>query len=109
MSVESLTQEVLDYIKKSEHQVINIDDVSEMLKNKLGEEYTSDVSIAVKNNLREHSKLEFFREGTYVHQDKFHYCVGNWLAVKGRYKNCVEAKEKLGMLPWQRFVDDWED
>jgi len=109
MSVEMLTQEMFDHVKKIKHQVINIEDVSDLLKKKLGEEYTSEVSIAVKNNLKEHDKLEFFREGTYNHEEKFYYCVGNWIAVKGLYKNCVEAKEKLGMLSWQRFVDDWED
>lgn len=109
MEKEILVQEMFDHIKKIQHQVINIDDVSEVLKKKLGDQYTSELSIAVKNDLKEHDKLEFFREGTYNHQEKFHYCVGNWIAIKGIYKNAVEAKDALGMLSWQRFKDDWED
>lgn len=100
---------MIDLINKSKGQIMNIDNVSELLKDKLEENYSSEVAVAVKNNLRDHDKLDFFREGDCMNGQKYHYCVGNWLAKKGLYDNCIEAKEKIGLLSWQRYEDDWED
>lgn len=108
-NIEELTEEVFNHIKKVKHQVINIDDVSEILKEKLGEDYTSQIGIAVKSNLKEHQKIDFFREGDCYYETKCYYCVGNWIAIKGLYDNSMEAKTKLGILSWQRFVGDWDD
>lgn len=101
---------IINFINKSKHKFVNIDAVSEYLKEKLGDEYTSETAVAVKNALKEHPQLTFFREGDYVHQEKFSYCVGNYIAVKGLYKNPIEAKDKLGWYSWQTEEEiNWED
>lgn len=109
MDIDELTKYVFGKIKKTKGQVINIDHVSDILKEKLGEDYTSEIGIAVKSSLREHDKIDFFREGDCLNGQKYHYCVGNWLAIKGLYDNGIEAKSSIGILSWQRFEDDWED
>ena len=109
MNIEELTMDIIKVIKKSKGQIINIEDVSGILKEKLGKEYTSEIGIAVKERLREHDSLDFFREGDCIHEQKFHYCAGNWLATKGLYDNGIEAKSKIGLLSFQLFEEDWED
>ncbi|MEX3625075.1 hypothetical protein [Viridibacillus arvi] len=108
-NIDVLVQEIIKYIKKIKGQVMSIDNVSEILKEKLGDEYYSEIGISVKSILREHEALDFFREGDYCHEQKYYYCVGNWLSMKGLYSNAIEAKSKIGLLSWQRFEDDWED
>lgn len=107
--IEDMTGFIYSHVEKIKNQAINYDSITEMLKEKLGDAYTSEIGIAVKNNLREHEGLDFFREGDYIHDMKYYYCVGNWLAIKGLYENPIEAKLKLGMLSWQRFEGDWEE
>lgn len=80
---------------------MNIQDVSGILKQGLKDNYDSQVSIQVKNALMEDERLEFFREGDVIHNHKFHYSTGNWLAVKGMYANAVELKHKNGWYTWQ--------
>lgn len=109
MNIDELTTYAFDRIKKTKGQVINIDEVSEMLKEKLGDQYTGDIGVSVKSNLRDHDKIDFFKQGDYNHDQKFYYCVGNWLAIKGLYGNAIEAKEKIGVLSWQSHADDWEE
>jgi hypothetical protein len=97
-------------IKQSKYKFVHIDEVSEFLKKKLGDEYASELAIQVKNELRDHEKLDFFREDTYIVENKYHYCTGNWLAVKGLYDNPVEAKNKMGWYAWQSTEEiDWSD
>lgn len=103
MSVKDLTDVILEFISKATHQVINLDEVSKILKEELKDEYTSEVSIEVKNRLKSHPDLDFFREGDYINDNKFYFCAGNWLAKKDLYSNGVQAKNKIGLLSWQRF------
>ncbi len=108
--VEQLADELFQYIKKSKYKFYNINDATDFLKDKLGESYTSEIGIAVKNTLLEHPKLIFFKEGTYIHDQKYHYCTGNWLSIREFYDNPVEAKEKLGWYAWQETEEiDWDN
>jgi hypothetical protein len=100
-TVEQLTEELLKYIKQTKYQFLNINEVTNWLKKRLGDNYSSELSIAVKNALTNHDKLDFFREGTYIYENKYYYCTGNWLATKGLYENPVEAKDKMGWYAWQ--------
>lgn len=105
---EKVAEHVIDnLIKKSKYKFIHIDEVTSYLKKKLEDEYTSELGISVKNSLIEHGNLDFFREGDCFHESKYYYCTGNWLAIKGMYKNPVQAKEKMGLLAWQ--VRDGEE
>lgn len=106
-----IAEKLADYvfenlIKKSKHKFIAIDDVSTFLKKKLEEEYTSEIGMSVKEALKDHGKVEFFKEGEYVHEQKFHYSTGNWLVLKGTYKNPIEMKNKLGWMSWQLSESD---
>ncbi|KEK23865.1 hypothetical protein [Bacillus gaemokensis] len=87
---------------------MSLNDVSNFLKEKLGDEYTSELSVAVKEILKNDDSLDFFREGTYIHQQKYYHSAGNWIAPKGKYQNPVEAKEKLKWYSWQES-DDIDD
>ncbi|WP_454431823.1 hypothetical protein [Bacillus thuringiensis] len=49
----------------------------------------------MKELLKNNDNLDFFREGSYNHQQKFYYTVGNWIAPKGKYANPVEDKHEL--------------
>lgn len=109
MNIEQLTEYIIDCIKKVKGQVVNLDGISEMLKEHLQDSYTSEIGIAVKNNLRDHESIDIFREGDCISDHKYHYCVGNWVAIRGLYTNGVDAKAKIGLLSWQRFEDDWID
>lgn len=93
-------------INKSKFKFIALDDVSVFLKEKLQDEYSSEIGIAVKNELKNTDTLDFYREGDYYHEDKYFYCTGNWLAIKDTYKNPVEAKRKLGLEAWQLNDDE---
>lgn len=104
--VERLSEDVFKHIKKSKTKFIRIDDVSELIKEKLGEEYTSELGIAVKGALKDDERLDFFREDYYVQKSKYHYCTGNWLAIKGVYESPLEAKLQAGWLAWQLSEDD---
>lgn len=110
MEINDLVNDVFQYIKKSDYKFINIDEVSEFLKKKLGKEYTSELSVAVKNQLKEHEKLVFFREDTYIEENKYHFSTGNWLAIKGVYDNPIQAKHKRGWYAWQETEEiDWDN
>lgn len=101
---------VTNFIKKHKYKFVSIDAVSDYLKKKLGDEYTSELSIAVKNALTDDERLDFYKEGDYVHEQKYHYCVGNWLAIKGEYKNPIEAKDKMGWYSWQSTEEiNWDE
>jgi len=109
MEIESLVNDAYEMIKKSSYKFVNIDDISDFLKKKLGEGYTSELSVAVKSALKEHEKLVFFREDTYIEENKYHYCTGNWLAIKGVYDSPVQAKHKRGWYSWQLTEEiDWD-
>jgi hypothetical protein len=107
---EKLIEETFQHIKKSKYKFFNIEHVSEFVKEKVGDSYTSELGIAVKLGIKHHDKIEFFREGDYIHGSKFHYCSGNWLAIKGIYDNPVEAKFKMGWYTWQDTEEiDWDN
>lgn len=101
MNTEQLTEEIFLHIKKMKHPFMNIDTVSDLIREKIGDSYTSQIGIEVKESLVSHEKLDFFREGDYIHENKFVYCTGSWLALKGLYENPVQAKNKLGWFSWQ--------
>lgn len=103
---EQLADHIIGRLQKSKYKCINIDDVSTFLRKRLGDEYTSEIAIGVKQALIEHDEIDFFKEGTYNHDFRYYYCVGNWIACKGEYKNPIEAKIKMGMLSWQNSKDD---
>lgn len=110
MDTNSLVEYVFNIIKKSDYKFIKIDDVSELLKQKLGKEYTSELSVEVKSALKEHEKLVFFREDTYIEENKYHFCTGNWLAIKGLYDSPVQMKHKCGWYAWQETEEiDWDN
>jgi hypothetical protein len=110
LTEEQLTQEIFNLIKKSKHKIINLNTVSDHIRGLIGGNYTSEISIAVKNSLKIHSKLDFFREGDYIYDQKYHYCVGDWLAMKGAYSTPIAAKEKMGWYSWQDSEDiDWDN
>ncbi|MED3976086.1 hypothetical protein P4639_22070 [Priestia megaterium] len=111
MEKELLVSDVYEnLIKKSKYKFINIDEVSAYLKEKLQDNYTSELSVEVKSALKDHEKLQFFREDTYVENSKYYYSTGNWLAIRDLYDNPVQAKNKLGWYSWQDSAEiNWED
>jgi len=103
-----LVDHMVLYLGKTKHRFMSLKEISLVLKKKLGDEYTSEISIAVKEALKVHDKLDFFREDTYIHDSKFSYCTGNWVAIKGLYKNPLEGKDKMGWYSWQEDEEiDW--
>ncbi len=109
LEIQLLIDMMFEHIKKTKYKIINLNDVSEILKEKLGEDYNSEIGISVKSALREHDSLDFFKEGDYISNQKFHYCAGNWLAIKGVYENPIEAKDKMGWYSWQETAEiDWD-
>lgn len=103
-----MTDYILLYIGKHEYKFINIESVSDLLKEKIGESYSSEVGIAVREALTSHDGIDFFREGNYYLDQKCYYCVGNWLAVKDVYVNPVQAKFKMKWYAWQDTEEiDW--
>ncbi len=110
MDIQNLVDVIIGHIKKVKHQFINIDDVSELLRTRLGDNYSSEIGIEVKSALKLHESIDFFRQGDYITDEKFHFCTGNWLATKGLYGNPIEAKTKLGWYSWQDTEEiNWED
>lgn len=106
---ERLVDLVFKKIKAMKYKMMNIDDVSEILRGILGDSYTSEIGVSVKGELKVHEGLDFFREGDYICESKYHYCTGNWLSIKGIYKNPVECKFKMGWYAWQLEEDiDWD-
>lgn len=95
-----------NFIKKSKIKIFSLDEITAYLKERLGEDYTSELGIAVRHALVEHPKMEFFREGEYIHEQKYHWCVGNWLAVRDAFKNPIEGKASRKMESWQKSEDD---
>ncbi|MCY7911219.1 hypothetical protein MOB65_20395 [Bacillus inaquosorum] len=93
-------------IKKSKYKVLSIKQVQEFLKETLGEEYSSDISIRVKNILMSHPSLDFFKEGYYYNNDKSYFSSGSWLAYKDTYENPVQAKFKMGWHAWMESAED---
>jgi hypothetical protein len=109
LTEEQLIQEIFNLIKKSKHKIINLNIVSDHIRGLIGDVYSSNISIAVKNKLKLHKSLDFFRSGDYIHDQKYHYCTGDWLAIKGVYNNPIAAKEKMGWYSWQESEHvDWD-
>lgn len=104
--VEQLTEHALMTIKKTKHKFFSVSEVQEIIKEKLMDEYTSEIGMAVRHTLIDHDGVDFFKEGDYIHNSKFCYCVGSWFAPKDIYSNPVEAKQKMGMQAWQSHKDD---
>lgn len=109
----SLSKQLADHmiieLKKSKNKFMNIDDVSKRLREKLGDEYTSQIGVEVKSILVSSDDLDFFREDTYIHNNRFYYSVGNFIAVKNFYDTPMEAKDKLRWESWQTSDEiDWE-
>lgn len=115
IEIEAVGEQLAEYvinnlINKTKDKFVNINEVSEFLRKKLDDEYTSELGIAVKKALIEHESLDFFREGDYILDDKFHYCTGNWLAPKGVHTNPVRVKFKRGWYAWQDAEEiDWDN
>jgi hypothetical protein len=95
-----------NYIKKAKHGIVSLDDVTNYLKDRLKDGYTSELGISVRYALTEHPKLDFFKEGDTMFEHKYYWCAGNWLAIKGEYKSAIEGKKKLGLDSWQVSADD---
>jgi hypothetical protein len=107
-NVAFFVNEILQVLKKSKHKFMSIDKVTEFVKESMRDSYTVEVGMAVRDAVIEHDKIDFFKEGDYINEQKFYYCTGNWIALKGVYKNPVEAKEKLGWYSWQDSDEvDW--
>lgn len=107
MTIDELADYVVsNFINKSKGKLVSIEDVGDYLKKILSNSYTSEIGIAVRQAVVSHSNVDFFREGDCLNGNAFHYCVGNWLSMKGIYSNPVEAKEKNGMQSWQKNIED---
>jgi len=106
LNIIELTEFVVQHIKNSKFKLLNIDDVSGLLKEKLGDSYDSQVAYSVKQALTEHGEIDFFREGTYNNHQKFHYCIGTWLCYKGEYENPVQAKMTANIYDYETFGDE---
>ncbi|MDY7043639.1 hypothetical protein RVS70_05410 [Virgibacillus sp. M23] len=105
MDIEKLTEKIICKINNVKGKFVNIENISSILKNILGESYTSEISIAVKKYLVDCEGLDFFKEGVWMNKEKSYFCSGNWLAIKGLYENPIEAKEKIGWYSWQTSDD----
>ncbi|HDR7066993.1 TPA: hypothetical protein QCW42_004099 [Bacillus cereus] len=105
MNIIELTEFVVQHIKNSKFKLLNIDDVSGLLKEKLGDSYDSQVAYSVKQALIEHDEIDFFKEDTYIYQQKFHYCIGTWLCYKGAYENPVQAKQTANIYDYELYDD----
>ncbi|MBK1611748.1 hypothetical protein [Bacillus cereus] len=101
-----LAEHIVLNISKFRESFMSLNDVSNFLRENLGDEYTSELAVAVKEVLKNDDRLDFFREGSYNHQQKFYYSAGNWIAPKGMYTNPVEAKHKMKWYAWQESEDD---
>lgn len=114
VEVKSVGKQLADYvinnlINKTKDKFININEVSEFLKKKLDDEYTGELGMAVREALINHEKLDYFLEGTYLMNDKFHYSTGRWLALKGMYTSPLGAKFARGWYSWQDSEEvDWD-
>lgn len=106
MLAQQLSEHIVLNIKKMKHPFMSLNMVQDFLKEKLGDEYTSQLSIQVKEKLKEHRELDFFKEGTYINEKKFYHCTGNWVAPKGMYDNPIQAKLKMGWYSWMESADD---
>lgn len=104
--VTELSEFITKHIKDSEFQLLNIDDVSGLLKERLGDSYDSQTAYSVKQVLVEHDKIDFFKEGTYIYQQKFYYCIGTWLCYKGVYENPVQAKQTAKIVDYEMFDEE---
>lgn len=104
--LNELVEDVIKIIRGTKYKILSLVSVQKILKEKLGESYTSDISISVKEALKESSFLDFFKEDTYIENSKFQYCTGDWIAIKGQYENPVQAKNKMGWYSWQVSDDD---
>lgn len=101
---EKVYELVIKYIGDLKYKFMNIDDVSALIKTKLPsftDSAINDLSIAVKRLLVDSDRLNFFKEGDYIQDEKFYFCTGNWLAIKDVYANPVQAKFKCRWYSWQ--------
>jgi hypothetical protein len=101
-----LAEHVVLHLNKTKFKFMSLKEVQELLKSKLGDDYTSEVSISVKNILKEHPALDFFKEGTYIEEQRYYHSAGNWIAPKGCYNNPVQAKHKMGWHSWMESEND---
>lgn len=106
MHQSNIVKEVVEEIKKTKSKVLSSKDVSILVEKILGDDVNSIATSEVKEALKMSDDLDYFREGSCIHEDKFYWSAGNWFSLKGMYKNAVEAKSKIGIYSWQRFVDD---
>ncbi|MEK4605453.1 hypothetical protein MHH42_30965 [Bacillus sp. FSL L8-0099] len=105
MNIAELTEKIVKHIKESEFKLLNINDVSGLLKEVLGDSYDSQIAYSVKQALIEHDEIDFFKEDTYIHHQKFYYCIGTWLCYKGIYENPVQAKQTARIVDYEIFED----
>ncbi len=101
-----LADHLIIKMKKSKYKFMSIKQVQEFLRDALEEEYTSEISLRVKNILMSHPLLDFFKEGYYYNNDKSYFSSGSWLACKDVYENPVQAKLKMGWQAWMESADD---
>lgn len=106
--VNELVEHIVIKLKNSKYKFASLDDISKSLKKKLGDEFTGEISIRVRQGLIDHPEIDFFREETYVHDFRFYFSAGNWIACKGYYKNPIEAKFTMGIKSWQASKYDDE-
>jgi hypothetical protein len=108
--IDKLVNIIVNNLKKSKHKFMSVEDVRAILKAGLGDKYTTQINVAVKDALIEDKRIDFFREDTYIHDNKFYYSTGNWFAIKGVYSNPIEMKFKKGWYSWQTSDKiDWDD
>lgn len=106
---KQLADHMILELKKSKNKFMNIDEVSKRLREKIGDDYTSEIGVNVKSILVNSDELDFFREDTYIHNNRYYYSVGNFIALKNFYRTPMEAKEKLRWESWQTSNEiDWD-
>lgn len=108
---EKIKEIIIQNLRQSKYKFMNIDDVSDILKNVLKNNYKSEIGMKVKESLLNDERIDFFKQGYYFHDNKSYYCNGNWIAIKGVYDSPVQAKSKRGWSSIQTKDDEnwWEE
>lgn len=104
--MEELVEKVIDTIDNTKHKVINAEELSSIIKEAMGDDYEQEKAIAVKSEVASHERIEFFKEGTCIQDNKFYYSAGNWIAIEGVYDSPIQAKRKLGIDAWETQAEE---
>lgn len=102
MELKEAVDSFYNGMKKMKHPIFNVDKLGGKVKEILDIDIPTEALLILKRNIMEDDRFILWKSGTYTNDEKFYHVSGDWISIKGVYKNPIEGKWKIGLQVWEK-------